>query len=459
MFNPGLNNSPVLDSGNKLKQIGPCLPRSQSANSSMAQNPFEQLQYFVPEPRQAFEDLVAMLLQDCRKIDGRTKVHCGDGGVDGYKGNFAKDADLVIYQIKYFPNPLENSQKQQIRSSFKVASESERLRLKEWILCIPTRPTRKDLSWFHEWSGQQTVPIDMFDGDDLTQLLESPDGGRTRERFRDWGVFSVRSGSPVLQARIECVARDPRTRQTFRLNLFLKNRGDRTAEDIKVRLEHSPTKCTAVPPDQSLWDNIVVGSVNPRELRARSDLHPGEDISVIEIPLSPVTPFPLSISVRYWLRDQGAGNQSLVMQAEDLANNKTYELKPGQLAITSQADGGFLRSDLKWPQDGALEGLLTEIAQHSRPEEFGILYYGPDAADQSKAVYLPHLSQRGMFHRANQTAFAIRLKGLLDLGWLDPPERIGNIDRYRLSDAGRSNDLFLYQVEQFEKRREQGGYT
>jgi hypothetical protein len=44
---------------------------------AMALNPFEQLRLFLPEPRQAFEELVGMLLEDSGRIDGRIKIFCG----------------------------------------------------------------------------------------------------------------------------------------------------------------------------------------------------------------------------------------------------------------------------------------------------------------------------------------------------------------------------------------------
>ncbi len=183
----------------------------------MALNPFEQLESFVSEPRKAFEDLATMLLQDCGKAVGRVAIYLGDGGVDAYTGDFSRSGQLRVYQTKYFTRPWSGSQKQQIRTSFETAANSQDFNLKEWALCVPVRLTRQDLKWFDGWKAEQSVPIDIIDGDDLTQMLDSADGARTRQQFRDWGVFSVRNGSPVIQARVRCIKRDPRTYQTFSL--------------------------------------------------------------------------------------------------------------------------------------------------------------------------------------------------------------------------------------------------
>jgi hypothetical protein len=421
----------------------------------MALNPFEQLELLVPEPRQAFEELATMLLQDCGKIDGRVAIYLGDGGVDAYRGTFSKSGQLTVYQCKYFTKVWDDSQKQKIRESFERAANSDDFTLREWFLCIPVRPRRQDLRWFDEWRRTKSVPIELVDGDDLTRMLEGASGPRTRQAFRNYGVFSVRHGFPVIQSRVRCIKRDPKTSQTFRLFVQLENRGDRTAEDIRVRLGHSPTQCVPVEPDPACWDDFGSGINNPRELKAKSDLHPGETVEIIQIPLVASTPFPFSISIEYWLRDQQSGRQFLVLQEPPHGNDETFDLRPGELSLSSDADGGFARSALSMPQDGCLEGLLKDMARHPKAVEFGLVDFGVDAVDPTRAIYRPHLAQSGMNRRMDRTSLTVALEKLVNLGWLDLPERIGKADRYRLSDAALANELFLYQVEHFKKLREQ----
>src|SRR6516225_2961447 len=155
----------------------------------MALNPFEQLQHLVPEPRAAFEEIVAILLKDHGKSDGQVRVCLGDAGVDAYQGSFGEQGELIVYQSKYFPGQWKDPQKQQIRESFRTASESSLFKLKEWYLCVPARPTKEDLRWFDNWSRQKSVKIDLIDGDDLTKMLQAPEDARAREELRKWGVF------------------------------------------------------------------------------------------------------------------------------------------------------------------------------------------------------------------------------------------------------------------------------
>lgn len=303
----------------------------------MALNPFEQLESLVPEGRQTFEDLVGILLEDCGLIDGRIKVFRGDAGIDSYAGSFAEAELVSVYQCKFFTKPWGESQKRQIRDSFQTANQH---RLKEWFLVVPVRLTIEDVRWFDEWRSKQSVPIEVIHGDRLTHLLESNAGARTRQRFRDWGVFTVRGGSPVIQARVHCVKLDPKTGQTFRLFVWIKNTGDRTAEEIRVRLTHSNTLCVASGHNQSLWDDIGSGGMNPRNLQAKRNLHSGEEICVLQIPLRATTPFPFTITLEVWVRDQGTSRQFLRLEANQLQDRVTLDFHPGEAGVISDASGG-----------------------------------------------------------------------------------------------------------------------
>jgi hypothetical protein len=167
--------------------------------------------------------------------------------------------------------------------------------------------------------------------------------------------------------------------------------------------------------------------------------------------------FPFSIGIEYWLRDQKSGRESLIIQQPPSENDVTFVFQPGQATVDCGADGGFAQVALKWPQDGVLDGLLMTIAQHPDPAEFGVVDLGPDVADSARANYRPHLAQSGMNWSINRASLSNALEQLVEAGWLEPEERIGKNYRYRLSDAAKADHLFLYQVEQFKKRREQGG--
>jgi hypothetical protein len=70
-------------------------------------NGFEQLEWIVPEPRQAFEDVTVEMLIGSGRADGRIRVHRGDGGVDAYSGTFGTESAAEIYQAKFPQTALD----------------------------------------------------------------------------------------------------------------------------------------------------------------------------------------------------------------------------------------------------------------------------------------------------------------------------------------------------------------
>jgi hypothetical protein len=137
----------------------------------MARNPFEQLQDVVVEPRQAFEDIVTLILKCLFPDSRRVRVFRGDGGIDAFIGTLGEGGEVDVYQVKYFPMTWGASQKDQIRDAYRTARDSKDYDLKKWTLCVPTRLTKEDLRWFDEWRRKQEKQdrsIDLMDGDDLT---------------------------------------------------------------------------------------------------------------------------------------------------------------------------------------------------------------------------------------------------------------------------------------------------
>lgn len=156
----------------------------------MAFNAFEQLEWVVPEPRQAFEDVTAEMLISTGRARRRIKVNRGDGGVDCYCGTFGEQGAADVYQAKYFPRPpWTSSQKQQIRDSYDRARRCIDFNLSSWYLCVPSRPTKEDVRWFDEWVRLLDVSATLLDGDDLVRILNEPSCEPARKILHDLGII------------------------------------------------------------------------------------------------------------------------------------------------------------------------------------------------------------------------------------------------------------------------------
>jgi len=107
--------------------------------------------------REKFEDACHTILSTKYSSEEvkAVKVTQGDGGIDIFIGRYGLEP-LIIYQCKYFPNTIGDSQKNQVRESFKVAIKSEGYELKEWVLCVAVDSfDRNEHRWWSQWKTKQ----------------------------------------------------------------------------------------------------------------------------------------------------------------------------------------------------------------------------------------------------------------------------------------------------------------
>ncbi|MCI0747568.1 MAG: hypothetical protein L0Y58_19355 [Verrucomicrobia subdivision 3 bacterium] len=270
----------------------------------MARNPFEQLQDVVVEPRQAFEDIVTIILKCLYPDSRRVRVHRGDGGIDAYTGMLGDGGEAHVYQIKHFPGTWGDSQKQQIRDAYQTARNSKDYQLRKWTLCVPTRLAKEDLRWFDEWRGKQDGLIELMDGDDLTAHLDDARCTAARDKLREWGVIGLQGGGPQFSATA-FIRKENSDRSGFTalVSLRLKNTGDRSARGVKAIIAYAETGCVTYRQYDD-WDEARTdGRLNPKEVRYRHTLHPGEESMIMSIPLCKRSAMPFTISIRLTAED------------------------------------------------------------------------------------------------------------------------------------------------------------
>lgn len=110
--------------------------------------------------RFAFESACLLVLStkfNNENVQG-IRIHQGDGGIDVYVGLLGVEP-VAVYQCKFFLNGIDESQKEQIRKSFRTASKSERFELKSWHLCLPQDLTLDEAAWFDGWSQKKESVI------------------------------------------------------------------------------------------------------------------------------------------------------------------------------------------------------------------------------------------------------------------------------------------------------------
>ena len=290
----------------------------------MARNPFEQLQDVVIEPRQAFEDIIALILKCLYPESRRVRVYRGDGGIDSFTGTLGVGGDADVFQIKYFPDSWKDSQKQQIRDAYKVASECTDYQLKTWTLCVPTRLRKEDLRWFDEWRGKQEARINLLDGDDLTLHLEDSRCANARNKLREWGLSGVTRGGPEFAVQAFVNPEDLKRGLTAIISLYLRNTGDRSARHIGATVSHSETGCVAGP-EQIGWERVGA-RLEPRTLRYSSPLNPTEGIPIMAINLCEGSEVPFKISVRLTAEDMPPSLLECTITSQQMCARQAIQL-------------------------------------------------------------------------------------------------------------------------------------
>lgn len=127
--------------------------------------------------RAAFEHACEKIIQwkNPSKTVRGIRVHQGDGGIDVYVGDFGT-APIDVYQCKYFIDGIDDSQKQQIRNSYKTAVSSTDFKVNDWYLCLPINLSIQETQWFEGWAKSLTPspilvpPSDLLVGAEMSGL-------------------------------------------------------------------------------------------------------------------------------------------------------------------------------------------------------------------------------------------------------------------------------------------------
>jgi hypothetical protein len=118
-----------------------------------------QLIYGTAGAREQFEKLCAQLICSLDPTARTVRNEGGDGGIDVFVGDQANPAGITIFQVKYFPNGLKDSQKQQVRESFRHCRDNAQFGIQEWILCVPLDLSQSEIEWFSQWSAKEAPAL------------------------------------------------------------------------------------------------------------------------------------------------------------------------------------------------------------------------------------------------------------------------------------------------------------
>ena len=169
-----------------------------------------QLIYGIAGARETFEDVVAQIVNGEYPDVGKVRVVKGDGGIDAYVGDIADISGIDVYQCKFFPYGLDDSQKGQIRESFKRCRDNKEFSIKSWTLCLPVDLSVDEKKWFEEWKSKQAISgIDIcppWGALKLEGLLYQPKHRGVKETFfKEEYLTQIRDMHGMMQKLVKRV--------------------------------------------------------------------------------------------------------------------------------------------------------------------------------------------------------------------------------------------------------------
>lgn len=170
--------------------------------------------------REKFEEMAGHLVRSQHPNAERVRIVRGDGGIDAHDGGLADPAGVDVFQMKFFPVGIDESQRGQIRDSFKRARDSKDFKTKSWTLCIPIDMSIEEKKWFDDWvtkqagSGIDIRPV--WGAMTIERLLMQKENQDIRETyFQEEHLQHARAMSGHLQKLVEeFVGRVPKPEPT-----------------------------------------------------------------------------------------------------------------------------------------------------------------------------------------------------------------------------------------------------
>ncbi len=145
-----------------------------------------QLLYGIAGAREQFENICGQLIRSQSPTATGIRVHRGDGGIDVYEGKFTGGEGIHIFQVKYFPNGIGKSQRNEVRESFTRCRTNTQFTTKRWTLCLPVDLSVEETEWFSKWvqeQAQHEIDIDWRGATQLEGLLYHADNRGIKEAF------------------------------------------------------------------------------------------------------------------------------------------------------------------------------------------------------------------------------------------------------------------------------------
>jgi hypothetical protein len=169
--------------------------------------------------RERFEDLITHMVKVFHPTARAVEANPGDWGIDTFVG-LLSSGTIGVWQSKYFIDGIGETQKHEIRSSFKSIREAAATHgfiVASWTLAVPVDMDGPTAQWWDGWQkkvGRDTsIAIELWPRVHIEHLLVKADFADVRHQF-----FGYAPGEPLGERPID----DPRDWTLYDTALFIK---------------------------------------------------------------------------------------------------------------------------------------------------------------------------------------------------------------------------------------------
>jgi hypothetical protein len=169
-----------------------------------------QLIYGVAGAQAKFDELASQLVERDQPDADKVRIEQGDGGLDVFVGNLTDPRGIEVYQCKFFPQGLGDSQKDQIRKSYRTCRDSKRFKVKKWTLCLPVDLSIEERTWFEQWRQKQAADgIEIENPWGATKLegllYQEKNRGLKESLFKEEYLTQIREMHGMMKSLVERV--------------------------------------------------------------------------------------------------------------------------------------------------------------------------------------------------------------------------------------------------------------
>lgn len=181
--------------------------------------------------RQRFERLVTAVVMKIHPTARAIRAEPGDWGIDTFVGQLS-GGTTSVWQSKYFVDGIGDSQKKQIRESFKSvldAAEKHGFQISSWTLALPLDMSPSATKWWDGWKSRTErktgITIVLWSGSHIENLLIKEDLAEVRQQY-----FGLAPGEGLREREIE----DPDDWSSYDSALFIAQLHAASVSDGRV---------------------------------------------------------------------------------------------------------------------------------------------------------------------------------------------------------------------------------